>query len=867
MADAAATSTGEGGTKQQSQGKENREISQKFRKFSQQKNLNSAAPPTRVARTGPEVRIVGEDGAISLPPGAKFRPVSPKSGKLAKPHPPFSPASSTSPPAVTVSSTPDLPLPQKSPSDLRTPSPPDQIIPRNDPAPQRVPRVRASLIRQHNQKTGRKSAKMFSEPLSPMGLKLARAGRNATAQNPHQRPHQRPSSVPVEVKLPPTATGRTVAVSSYSFSTQNRLQTHPRSRGRLGTDTNTTSGTGTPTSSSKVSLPFPGPKHSTPRIPKTKRPVAVLPPTSVSTSRSLQHSPMYKGYRAGSKSPVQGGGSDIDSLSFVERIRERRLQKILGEKTKLQEDTAPQTFTFSTYNDDTEPKTLIPRAQKSRSKTCLAVTTSQPKRRVFNSAHIQHEVDVNMPGNSWQLRARRASSSPFNPELSPKRILRNVRKAMNHKKISSPTHSRAEQSMADIRQTGGIESWFNKRGKRFPTHIDEDTERKMWDVFQMIDKNNDDKIELRELQNALNLINIETSAPDIFKHLARIKIMSKKSSGFDFQMFLSALNKSDEWDALLATRQEYTEQAKRVEDRLMEAARREAYRSSLMRRPSTLPRAGGCSTKLSRQTSRKESVVTSIMSSSHDRKSMIKHQLEKARAAAKNVPLGGIPFHIWVPAYFRAKQMKAIMDEGHKYLEKKATESSVIDHKIEPWDNPSQELFSDVELACSPKSAPDERDRFQKLATTFMARRRIAKTRTPSPAARFETKNRSFKVSVLRAVRRKKTDMPKKLVFKDTFSARVRRRIGKQHDHLAEHKANLGHHWKLTKAMISDIHQASIKASRKTSSKSPKNATTKDMKSDPRLKLLQPLLGESSSDLRIDENENWPKDNFSKTVL
>eukprot|EP00466_Bigelowiella_natans_P014011 jgi/Bigna1/84170/fgenesh1_pg.125_\ len=505
------------------------------------------------------------------------------------------------------------------------------------------------------------------------------------------------------------------------------------------------------------------------------------------------------------------------SKSFVERVREQRMQKILkAEKHYFkgggQDLPDAQNFTFSTYTDDSEPKVLRPigspaaaavRVRQRRNGQhhghntdsgvvpALSHHGKQPTRRLFASALIQYNVNDAYPWSEWRNRKWKSGKcGPFDPKLSPSRILRNVRTAMKAKRA----RNRISESMQDIRQTNGIQEWFQKRGKRFPMHVPEDVERSMKEIFCMIDEDGNDNIEIDELQHALAKLCIETKADDVQRHLSKIDSSFKNSKSFDFQMFMTALHRGDEWDALLATKKEHQQECAKIAKRLQGDLERAAFRVSL----ANMNHARQAAT-------------------SHDSKKTIgsiyqqviaRRRAEKAKIVAKQVPLGGIPFHLWVPAFYRKKQISSVISHGPQFLEDKVKKMLVTPQGGRPWESPGERMFEGFYLKDSPeeeeKEEEDSAANFTRSPGTVANLRKVGTRSTLSTKPilkRYPGKNRFDRFNETK-------NKPKKMTFKNTFSARVRRNLKKAtFSNLP--RAELQAQWRITQDRVAGVHLVS----------------------------------------------------------
>ncbi|GAB5356491.1 hypothetical protein AAMO2058_000294400 [Amorphochlora amoebiformis] len=250
----------------------------------------------------------------------------------------------------------------------------------------------------------------------------------------------------------------------------------------------------------------------------------------------------------------------------------------------------------------------------------------------------------------------------FYENLSPKSVLQRVRRSLTNpgnRRTLRRHKSASPRSMGQ--QSNGVYEWFRNHGKRFPPLVDKDTEMEMREVFSMIDEDGSQTIDFHELKVALANIGIHVSVVALKRHLASVDKAFENAKGFDFNMFLTAFDKKAEWDALLKSEQ-------------------------------TAPRSRGRS-----HVRRSSSLVSSFEGKSHKNN---KHK-------EKNDIMANIPFHLWVPAYWRKKQMEGVMNQGSQYLEERQAIQRRWNNTHEPWDNPSERHHTDVILRDAPEDAQD----------------------------------------------------------------------------------------------------------------------------------------------------------------
>lgn len=178
----------------------------------------------------------------------------------------------------------------------------------------------------------------------------------------------------------------------------------------------------------------------------------------------------------------------------------------------------------------------------------------------------------------------------------------------------------------------GWEEWMRSRSAMQTQAVSASERRRLRRMFDMIDTDKSNSIEIHEVQDAMALVGIDVPMHELVQ---RMKVIDCNYDGqISFNEFCLGMASVSEWDLLLATRrrrQEYHLRQRHKLSRLAEAAER--------------ARPGGDTARGLRA---------------------------KATAAARSAEAPDssieVPFSLWVPAFHRKRMVHGISEEGSAFL-------------------------------------------------------------------------------------------------------------------------------------------------------------------------------------------------------
>lgn len=232
----------------------------------------------------------------------------------------------------------------------------------------------------------------------------------------------------------------------------------------------------------------------------------------------------------------------------------------------------------------------------------------------------------------------------------------------------SPTEQprpRADSARRETLKNGDMVRWLRVHRKRIPEDITPAQRAHYRRIFDMIDLDDSQELDIYELSEALRDVGISMNASELIDLLHHMDPAMGAKDTLDFDEFCHTLSNGDEWEALLPIR-----------NRQRNRFRKEHPSAASTRR-------------------------TSLRGSRKQSRSGRELMRPTARKVKKRGPNPLMPFHLWVPTYHRRNTIKGILQNGLNDSSQKGV-FKVMGVGRERWDKPSRRRDQFYHLRDSP---------------------------------------------------------------------------------------------------------------------------------------------------------------------